>query len=256
MYGVLSPVMGELAGVRERISRFYQLRAANIRDYAHLEEHPESFLNAALVFFSAGIQGKINDNVRNFADLFQMVHIASTIHQGINEDAAQNQSRPADPRDGCQYPVLVGDYLYSKAFSILVETGNIDHMLRLSEIVYQVNEGGIIRNKHNSSGGIRLEVWREIIRLEKAELMAGCCQMGALSSGADKECQSVLFDFGHALGMALGMAEIGRADQAEIYYNKALLRLDLLAPGKNRDNLENMLLDFMGKNIDREKMVC
>lgn len=256
MRDVLSPIMGDLAGLRERMYRYYKIKAGDIRDFARLEEPLENAICPALVIFSARIFGGVTDNVISFAEMFQLIYTASAVHENIREDGTVHAVTSCQPRDGCQYPVLVGDYLYSKAFSILVETRNTRHMVRLSEIVQRINEGGILRNKHYPGGIIRSEVWREIIRLEKAELLAGCCQMGAKIAGADGPSQARLYRFGQALGMALGMAGIKKPDQAAVYFTEALACLDQLAPGSDRDSLRDIVLYFMGKNNDSKKMVC
>ncbi len=256
MHDVLYPIMADLAGVRERINRYYKIRAGELQNFAHLEDRRESYLCPALVLFSARIHGRVTDDVVSFAEMFQLVYLASTIHRNINEDGQLQGCRCADPRDGCQYPILVGDYLYSRAFSILVNTGHTKYMSGLSEIVTKINEGGILRNKTLQGGTARLEIWREIIRLEKAELLAGCCQMGAKVAGASEESQFHLSRFGHSLGLAVGMKEIKRLDQADAYFNEALSHLDRQTPGAERDNLKNMVLYLMDKNIDNRKMVC
>ncbi|MFZ5634129.1 MAG: polyprenyl synthetase family protein [Bacillota bacterium] len=249
------PVVGDLARVRERIYRYTKTRAGDLKDFAYLEEHVESYICPALVLFAARINGQVTENAISFAEVLQLIYMASTIHRNINEDGLFQGNKAFDPRDGCQYPVLVGDYLYSKAFAILIETDNTEHMVSLSEMVCKINEGGIIRNK-SQGGVVRLDVWREIIRLEKAELLAGCCRLGAEAGGADKESRFYLSKFGCALGMAMGMTEIKRFDQADIYFNEALSHLDRLVPGEYRDNLKNMVLCLADKNIDSKKMVC
>lgn len=253
MHDVLFPIKGELDGVRERIERYYKIRAGELKNFARLEVRPEDYLCPALVFFSAGTGGEVNGGVVSFAEMFQLIHLASRIHHDISEDGPFQGCSAPDPRDGCQYPILVGDYLYSKAFAILVETGNTRYMCNLSEIVVNINQGSILRNK-TPGGTARIEVWREIIRLEKADLLSGCCRMGAKVAGADEEAQFLLSRFGQALGMAVGMKEIKRIDQAEVYFNEALSYLDRLS-GKGRDSLGN-LVRFLMSNIDSRKMVC
>lgn len=255
MHDVFCPIAGDLARVRERVDRYTQTGAGDLKEYAYLEECGESYIHPALVLFAARIGGQVTDNTIYLAEIFQLIYLASTIHRDISEDVLLKGNNSPDPRDGYQYPVLVGDYLYSRAFLTLIETGNMKYMTGLTELICRINEGGILRNK-NQASVVKTEVWRETVRLEKAELMAGCCLMGAQSAGADSDCRNNLRRFGYSLGMAIGMSEIKRCDQAAVFYNDALSHLDRLPPVVGRNDLKNMVMFLMDKHIDSNKMVC
>jgi hypothetical protein len=66
----------------------------------------------------------------------------------------------------------------------------------------------------------------------------------------------LLSKFGMTLGMAVGMAENNWYDQSKKYFKEALIRLETLAPGKERDNLRRLVLHLMNRAVDRNKMVC
>jgi geranylgeranyl pyrophosphate synthase len=188
--------------------------------------------------------------------MFQLIYLASLVHQNVNEDSPFKEWKYGDPRDGFQYPVLVGDFLYSKAFSILIETNNARHMVSLSEIVCKINKGGIIRQKNQNAGVVKPGIWREIIRLEKAELLAGCCKNGGEIAGANRQHRHYLSRFGYALGMAVGMTEIEQFEQADVYFKTAMLFLEQLVPGKGRDDLKGLVEYMMGEHVESKKLVC
>ncbi len=256
MHDVLHPVRGEIAGVWERMSRFYRIRAGYISDFAHLEKYAEKYICPALVLYSARISGKVTGGVISLAMVFQFIHQAAMVHRNINEDGQSRDSGPTDPRDGCQYPVLVGDYLYGRFFTTLCEADIIKYLGPLSEIICMINEGSIMRIKSQDGGMVNPATRREIIRLESGEFMAGCCRLAGDAVGAGAEQQQRLYNFGHAIGMAMGMARGEWHEHAGAYFSEALACLETLSPGKDRDNLRSLVTYLKGMSADSIKMVC
>ncbi|MFZ5647687.1 MAG: polyprenyl synthetase family protein [Bacillota bacterium] len=253
MHDIFYPIKGDLLRVRERLNRYYRIKAGDIKEFAHLEKYAE-YLCPALVLFTARMYGGVTEKVISMAQVFQFIHLASQVHCNINEDWQICENKCPDPRDGCQYPVLVGDYLYGRFFTTLCEADIVEYLGPLSEIICMINEGGIIRLK--SHGVIKAGVKREIIRLEVAELTGGCCKMGGQAAGAERECQQHLYRFGFSLGMAAGMLINELFDQAEAYFNEALSILDCLGPGKGRDDLKSLVMFMKNSAKDSRKMVC
>ncbi len=256
MYDVLHPIRGEIAGVWEKMSRFYKIRAGYINDFAHLEKHAEKYICPALVLYSARICGKVTDRVISLAMVFQFIHLAAMVHCNINEDSQNRDGGPADPRDGCQYPVLVGDYLYGRFFTTLCDADIIKYLGPLSEIICMINEGSIMRIRNQDGGMINPVTKREIIRLESGELMAGCCRLAGDAAGAGAEQQQRLYNFGHAMGMALGMAWGEWHEQAGAHFSEALSCLEMFSPGKDRDNLKSLVVYLKAMSAQNNKMVC
>ncbi|MCL6610934.1 MAG: polyprenyl synthetase family protein [Peptococcaceae bacterium] len=255
MHDVFCPITGDLAGVRERMNRYYKIRAGEIKEFAHLEKYAEKWICPALVLYAARINGKVTEKVVSLAAVFQFIYQAMMIHHNINEDCQIRENACADPRDGCQYPVLAGDYLYGRFFTTLCEWDIVKYLGPLSEIICMINEGSIKRLKCQAGGIVNPAVRREIVRLEMAELMAGCCRMGGEEAGADRETQQCLSGFGSAVGMALGMVENEWPDQAEKYFREAMAHLEMLAPGSDRENLRGLVMHLMNRVVDSKKMV-
>lgn len=253
MHDVFCSIEGDLLRVRERFNRYCKIKAGDIKEFAHLENHNED-LCPALVLFVARMHGGVSEKIISMAQVFQFIRLASIVHYNIAEDWQINENKCQDPRDGCQYPVLVGDYLYGMFFTTLCEAGIVEYLGPLSEIICKINEGGVIRLK--SQGVVKAGIRREIIRLETAELMAGCCRLGGKLAGADIDCQQSLFQFGFSLGMASGMVNCELFEHAEAYFNEALSVLERLVPGKGRDDLKGLVLFMKNSARDDRKMVC
>jgi hypothetical protein len=251
---VYCPIKWDLLRVRERMNRHYTIKAGSLRDFSHLEKYADRDICPALVLYAARMYGTVTARVISLAQVFQFIYLAVMLHRDINED--EQIAVRAEPGDGCQYPVLVGDYLYGRFFTTLCEADIVEYLGPLSEIICMINEGGVIRLKQSggekASSGTRLE----IIRLEMAELLAGCCKMGGKMAGAGRESQEQLYRFGFALGMALGLAGIDIYDRSEAYFKEALSLLEGLNPGEDRDDLRNLVVYLSGVSKENRRMVC
>ena len=255
MHEIYSPIEGDLLRVREGMNRYYNIKAGKLDGFAYLDKHTEE-LCPALVLYTARLYGETTDRVISLAQVFQFIQLASRVHYNINEDWQINENNCSDPRDGCQYPVLVGDYLYGRFFTTLCEAEIVEYLGPLAEIICLINEGGIVRLKNQSGGMVRTGARREIIRLEIAELMAGCCKIGGQVAGADQDSQQRLYKFGFSLGMAVGMLSSKMHNQAGSYFKEALSFLETLGSGKKRDDLKSLVLYLKNADTDIRKMVC
>ena len=252
---VYGPIMEELTGVRERIKKYYGIKMGNIKDFAHLEKEVERLICPALVLLTAGIYGRLTEKIMPLAVVFQFIDQAVMVHKNINEGCQEADDNCTDPRDGCQYPVLVGDYLYGRFFTTLCEEDMLKYLKPLSEIICMMNEGGIIRLRNQNNGVINPVFRQEIVRLETAELLGGCCRLAGEEIGADLDQQQHLSDFGRTLGMAFGMAESQGYDQAIKYFKDTLLHLERLNPGKGREDLRELVLYLLKTVTEDKKMV-
>ncbi|MFZ5644397.1 MAG: polyprenyl synthetase family protein [Bacillota bacterium] len=255
MHDVFCPIKWDLVRVREKMNRHYKLRAGHLNSFSHLDKHLETDICPALVLYAARIYGSVTEKVISLAQVFQFIYLAVMLHQDINEDEQIKERNYTEPRDGCQYPVLVGDYLYGRFFTTLCDADIVEYLGPLSGIICMINEGGILRLKsqrEKEMPGTR----REIIRLEMAELMAGCCKLGGQIAGADREGQSYLYKFGFSLGMGVGMARFEVYEQADVYFNEAQSFIEYFPPGKDRDDLKDLVVFLNGRIKERQKMVC
>lgn len=256
MHNVFYPVENELTQVLGRMDIFYKIRAGDLRQFSHLEKHIKRYICPALVLFVAKVYSKITEKVVSLAEVIQFIYLASAVHTDVNEnDINKNnytRERP-DPKDGSQYPVLVGDYLYGRFFTTLCDADIIKYLDPLSEVICLINECGIVRysNEHKSA-----DAGGDAALLEMAVLLTVCCQLAGEMAGAGKDQQISLSKMGLSLGMAIEMADVQHTDQADSFFKEALSHLDHLIPGKGRDNLRGLLLHLMDKNSGDKRIVC
>lgn len=253
---ILQPIEKELQTVHNLIKKQLTIKAGHVGSFAHLEF---SFINKtirpALVILTSRIYGCDPKKAAALASVFQFIYMASNVHQGISENDSDFVRGDSDPRDGSQFPVLVGDYLYGKFFTFLCDAGIINLLHPLAEIICQIHEGSILRKKL-SGPNPSSQVFREVVRKETAELIGGCCALSTRLAGAPEEDQRLLRGFGQNLGMAYGFLEHGvPVEYATSYLNEALANLSMVPDKPEKAVLEQLVHNFSGLGLSGRRMV-
>ncbi|ACV62498.1 Geranylgeranyl pyrophosphate synthase-like protein [Desulfofarcimen acetoxidans DSM 771] len=255
---VFSSIKKELENVYQKIERELVIKAGHISSFAHLKHSVIDYaIRPALVIFSGRMFGRLSEKTLALAAVCQFIHMAAQVHVDVNEQStAQIPGQEHDPRDGSQFPVLVGDYLYGKFFTTLCDYGIVNFLKPLSEIICQINEGGLLRQKEINSKVKSQVVARDVVRRETAELFAGCCSLAAESAEAGSSECLALYKFGKNFGMAYGLLENGMPfDQVVHYLNLALGELSLFNKCQARESLEELVNLFLVQKIAVQRMV-
>ena len=253
---ILRPIENELQAVNKLVERELYIKSAHIGKFAHLESsYNERVIRPALVILSSRIYGLIEYKAVALAGVFQFIHMASRVHGSIPEKDSDYIREDLDPRDGSQFPVLVGDYLYGKFFSFLYHSGMINYLGPLADIICQIHEGGILKNKITGKY-TSTDACREVVRKETAELFAGCCAMGARHAAASEKDQGIMQRFGLNIGMAAGLMERGAdAKYVAAYLKDARSGLKGVPETPEKAVLELIIKNLSEHNKDNRRMV-
>lgn len=203
---VFASIREDIQIIHNRIKNQLTIKAGHVGEYAHVEFSPmDNFIRPAVVLTAAGLYNCKSSKVISLGAIVQFIFMASQIHKQIPETAVQ--ARQSDPRDGTQFPVLVGDYLYGKFFTTLCEADLLQYLRPLAEIISRIHEGGILQRKNLYRTEDNHQLVSDIIRLEVAELMGGAARLAGDLAGAPEEDQKYLYEFGINLGMFLGFLQ-------------------------------------------------
>jgi len=155
--------------------------------------------------------------------------------------------------------VLGGDYLLSKAFSLLAEEGSSDVLRVLANTAVRMTESEILQ----ASGEGDISVWERnywrIIRDKTADFMGACCECGAILGGADAAMRNALREYGVQLGLAfqvtddvldiIGDPELtGKEVGTDLMHGKFTLPVLLALPNLDESCAEEMR-EMLGKGV-------
>lgn len=138
----------------------------------------------------------------------EFIHSATLLHDDVVDESDQRRGKDtANVVHGNAMTVLVGDFLFSRAFQLMVKTGDLRILKSLSDAAAIIAEGEVLQLSHIGDLNMDIAIYDRIIGAKTAALFAAACETGALSVGASDEQAKALKDYGYHLGMAFQVTD-------------------------------------------------
>lgn len=133
----------------------------------------------------------------------EFIHTATLLHDDVVDDSAERRGKPsANTIFGNEASVLVGDFLFSRAFQLMVADGNLDVLRILSNASATISEGEVLQLATQSNLDTTLDDYYKVIEGKTAALFAAACEVGPVIAGQDEKTITATRNYGMALGMA------------------------------------------------------
>ena len=177
-------------------------------------------LRALLTLGSAKLTGYIeNKRDINLAACVELIHSATLLHDDvIDESELRRGKKTTNSIWGNQSSILVGDYLLSRCFEMMVEDGDLEILKLLSSTSAKIAQGEVLQLQHKGEADLLEETYIDIINLKTASLFSAATKTGACLSGSNQKEKKALESYGRNLGLAFQIA-----DDALDYYAKEKL---------------------------------
>ena len=147
-----------------------------------------------------GYQGRRQIQV---ASVIEFIHTATLLHDDVVDDAELRRgNESANSRWGSEASVLVGDFLLSKSFCLMVDDGDLKILNAISRATTQMAEGEIQELMKTSDLSVTEGEYLSIVTNRTASLISATCQIGAILGGVDGKKEQALANFGMNLGIA------------------------------------------------------
>nr|WP_328588063.1 polyprenyl synthetase family protein [Pseudothauera lacus] len=160
-------------------------------------------LRPALVLYTAGAMGYRGTHHHELAAVVEFIHTATLLHDDVvDESELRRGNKTANALFGNAASVLVGDFLYSRAFQMMVGVGEMRIMEVLADATNVIAEGEVLQllNCHDADVGI--DGYLQVIRYKTAKLFEAAARLGAMLGGADAVQEAQVAAFGMHLGTA------------------------------------------------------
>ena len=160
-------------------------------------------LRPALLLLSAGALGCHSPERFNLAAVVEFIHTATLLHDDVvDESVMRRGNATANEAFGNPASVLVGDFLYSRAFQMMVDVQNMRIMQVLADATNIIAEGEVMQlmNMHNAA--LDEASYLQVIRSKTAKLFEASARVGAILAGASPEMENACAEYGQALGTA------------------------------------------------------
>lgn len=143
-----------------------------------------------------------------YAALVEFIHTATLLHDDVVDISDMRRGRPtANAKWGNAPSVLVGDFLYTRAFQLLAGIGDIKLVQLVSDTANELAEGEVEQLSNTGRSNTTEASYFSVIRQKTAVLMAACCAGSAMIARAEQETVKQLYDYGLNLGMAFQLAD-------------------------------------------------
>ena len=160
-------------------------------------------LRPALLLLMCGALGYRGDQRFNLAAVVEFIHTATLLHDDVVDESTLRRGRAtANATFGNPASVLVGDFLYSRAFQMMVDAGDMRIMQTLAEATNVVAEGEVLQLMNMHDAGLSEDGYLRVIRSKTAKLFEASARLAALLAGSSAEVEQACADYGQALGTA------------------------------------------------------
>ena len=202
-------VTAEFARVDEVIVELLQSDVEMVENIGHyIINAGGKRMRPLLVLLSAKALGSIEDAHIRFAAVVEFIHTATLLHDDVVDLSTLRRGMPtANAAFGNAPSVLVGDFIYTRAFQLMVGLANLPLLAHMAETTNTIAAGEVMQLVHAGDPDTQAEQYQEIIRRKTAALFAAACHGAALLRNAEAEKANALHDYGMHLGIAFQLAD-------------------------------------------------
>jgi octaprenyl-diphosphate synthase len=160
-------------------------------------------LRPALLLLMAGALGYTGEQRFNLAAVVEFIHTATLLHDDVVDESTLRRGRPtANESFGNPASVLVGDFLYSRAFQMMLDANNMRVMQILAEATNVIAEGEVLQLMNMHDASLDESAYLRVIRSKTAKLFEASTRLAAVLAGVTSEVEEACATYGQALGTA------------------------------------------------------
>ena len=160
-------------------------------------------LRPSLLLLCCGALGCQSAQRFNMAAVVEFIHTATLLHDDVVDDSALRRGRAtANASFGNPAAVLVGDFLYSRAFQMMVDAQSMRIMEVLADATNVIAEGEVMQLMNMHNAGLDEAGYLHVIRSKTAKLFEASARVGAILANATPELEQACAEYGQALGTA------------------------------------------------------
>ncbi len=169
---------------------------------------PMLLLLAARALAAGTAQASAGAEAHQLAAVVEFIHTATLLHDDVVDESDLRRGRKtANALFGNAASVLVGDFLYSRSFQLMVELERLPVMKILADTTNAIAEGEVLQLLHIRNPDTDEPAYLKVIERKTAVLFAAATRLGALLAGADEAAQGRFQAYGMALGYAFQIAD-------------------------------------------------
>jgi octaprenyl-diphosphate synthase len=160
-------------------------------------------LRPALLLLCAGACGYTGRDQHTLAAVIEMIHTATLLHDDVVDESAQRRGRAtANAAFGNAAAVLVGDFLYSRAFQLMVGVDRMPVLRIVANATNVIAEGEVLQLMNTGNAGLDEAAYLRVIQRKTAKLFEAAAELGAVLGGAADDRAAAFARYGMHVGTA------------------------------------------------------
>jgi octaprenyl-diphosphate synthase len=206
----LKPVIGDdMAAVDRALRKSLASDVLLIRQVAeYIIAGGGKRLRPAVLLLTAGATGHRGTEQHTLAAVIEMIHTATLLHDDVVDESQLRRGHPtANAEFGNAASVLVGDFLYSRAFQMMVGVGRMRVLEILADTTNAIAEGEVLQLMNAGDADLDEPAYLEVIQRKTARLFEAAARLGAVLGDADAATENALARYGMHLGTAFQLVD-------------------------------------------------
>ncbi len=165
-------------------------------------------IRPAMLLLAAKLCNYTGNQAIPLASVVEFIHTATLLHDDVVDSATLRRGQAsANTLWGNEASVLIGDFLFSKSFSLMVGVGSLDVLRVMSQATTVIAEGEVMQLLYTGDLDLTEDNYIGVVRAKTAVLLSAACQCGALLGNATAEQEQALAEFGMELGIAFQLMD-------------------------------------------------
>jgi octaprenyl-diphosphate synthase len=200
---------GDMAAVDALIRRRLASDVALVNQIGeHIVAAGGKRLRPLLLLLASRALGHSGADAHQLAAVIEFIHTATLLHDDVVDESDLRRGRhTANALWGNAPSVLVGDFLYSRSFQLMVELDRVEVMRILADTTNAIAEGEVLQLLHVRNPDTDEAAYLRVVERKTAVLFAAATRLGALLADADRDTQQQLLNYGLKLGYAFQIAD-------------------------------------------------
>jgi len=261
---IKAPVAGHLDGIQAEVQGFFDAPSKMLDALSgHVFSIPGKKFRPTLLMLVAGMGTEITRDVVRAAAMVELVHTATLIHDDSIDRSLVRRGLPTiNNLWNDRVAVILGDYIYTKAFEGMVLAGHHKPVAVLSRTAHRMSLGEILAMEQKADLGLSEESYFLFISEKTASLISAACEIGATYAFDDEEMHDRFQAFGNELGLAYQIADdlfdyegnadaLGKEIGSDLKEGKITLPIIRALPGAPREIHDIVARAVDERTIDR-----
>ena len=206
---LLAPIAGDMRAVDAMIHARLRSEVVLINEIGHyITGAGGKRLRPALVLLAARALGCATDEPVLHAAMIEFIHTSTLLHDDVVDESGLRRGRKtANAVWGNAGAVLSGDFLYSRAFQMMVESGRMAVLRTMADATNAIAEGEVLQLLNCGDPDTDEARYLRVIELKTARLFEAGCRLGALAAEQNEAMQDAMHAYGHHLGIAFQLID-------------------------------------------------